>query len=275
MSGIVKLGNDVIMFGSSDCPACIAQIQILNKYFKNSPPTFITYYNIKKYQAPDIIMDKNKNYSIPSWYIPTNNGSGKLQLGVISSPETFNLLVKSERGKKQKFGKIKVSDIGNWAKFKGTFPDGKGINIPNSFINEIDQTWGGGVYSLRSGTVGRELGPKNTNKIFNTNYVNDIRMANPGGPLESAVSLNRKKQILNCKNNKTPGLVTGSKNPQIVGMNGFGGLSLGPAYKYKFIPANFYEGGLSYSTKRPSKINNDTFISKVKTYKPNLKLMKI
>jgi hypothetical protein len=103
------------------------------------------------------------------------------------------------------------------------FPNGKSFDIPNSWTNTIQNKWGSSDF-LNAGTVGRELGPGNTDKIFSNSYFNDIRMGgNPANDLSTALMLNRKCNLDKKANDnlKTPGMIYNSNNPQIVGP-GFG-----------------------------------------------------
>jgi hypothetical protein len=121
-----------------------------------------------------------------------------------------------KRSKKNNFG---VPLINSLAVDGRNFPDGQLFNIPNTFMNQIQNEWGMGDNALNCGTVGRELGPGNIEQIYTTNYLNNIRMAEPAGQLGTALFLNRNCNILHNSSSSYPGLVSSSDNPQIVTSN--------------------------------------------------------
>ena len=94
---------------------------------------------------------------------------------------------KPVKSRTTRFGNV-IPQINTLKMYGKNFPDGQGFKISNSFQEEITKKWGD---PLLSGTLGREFGPGNTDKIYDNNYFNNIRMAYPGGDLETTLSLNR------------------------------------------------------------------------------------
>ena len=310
----IKLGDNAIMFGDiKGCDACKSQDQILKSKFKSG-----------HFLYKHVPINKIKNYpelkdisGIPCWYIPTGNGSGYLQEGVIQNPtkkllqkkllqkkvlsslqkSPLKLLQKSPLKLLQKrrfrFGDV-IPEIGTLAKYGRNFPDGNSFQIPNSWNNEVTNTW---VNPLNSGTLGREFGPGNTDQIYTNKYFNDIRMAYPGGDLDTTLNLNRSCNVYNpvptSGENAYPvlnsaGMIYDSPNPQIVNN------SFGKSNKFKRIRSKFgnlyqqmgtvpeknyllnsktfndmYAGGGTFEPSRPYKVNNSNiFIGQSPIYYP-------
>ena len=236
MRKIYKLGKKPIMFGDiKNCGACEFQDQLLRKKFGKG------YYYLHKHVSLSKLPFHVKGTkgtkgtiltinALPTWYIPTKNGNGYLQEGVIKSVK--KLVINSKKKPKKifkrkfKFGEIATPPIGTLAKLGRNFSEkDPGFTITPSWQQETAQKWGNDV--TLSGTLGREFGPGNTDKIYSNNYYNNIRMAYPGGDLDTTLSLNRAASMYN-ENNKadpvtySPGLIYDSKNPQIVSMMAFG-----------------------------------------------------
>ena len=110
-----------------------------------------------------------KDRGIPTWYIPSGNGKGTFHTGV--RPATTNLLQKNLLQKNIKrrfrFGEDVIPQIGTLAKYGRNFPDGNSFQIPNSWNTDVTNMWSN---PLLSGTLGREFGPGNTDKIYTNNY---------------------------------------------------------------------------------------------------------
>ena len=280
-----------ILFTSKTCGACINQLELIKKHFKGKNNAFINIVDVDKHNVPFI------EYT-PTWYIPNKNGTYSVYNSVISNPKDFDKLVTkgSAFGKrKSRFGENNgpsyLPQLGTWEKYGKNFPNGGGFNVPLSFSNEIEKTWGTGKDALNSGLLGRDQGPGNFNNVLSNGYVNGIRMAPPGGQLETGLNLNRTCNInKNVSTNvASPGLIFNSPNPQIVSMNtGFGknkfgknkfGNSflysqMGKAYGSQYIKdpdtvKKLYGGGLSDNLPRPDKVQNkNIFIGQAPPYNP-------
>ena len=234
----VTLGNRAIMFGNSKCPACLAQYKMINDHYNNmGKKRNISYYDLEKFEAPYFLLNKDGSYAMPSWYLPTGKKSGKIHTGLIKTK--FNQLTTRPTGpaikktklsrnpggvSKASFGSIKTPAIGTLKKYGKNFPDQRGMQITKSFMNRITDKWGTGNNALRAGTIGREFGPKKFNKVYSNKYYNGLRMARPGGDLDTLLSNNRRCNIERRKSSKhnQVGLIYNSRNQQIVGFNNFG-----------------------------------------------------
>ena len=240
----VKLGDQHILFGSSKCPACLAQYSLINKEFLKKKKTGqINYYDLDKYPPPKIIMDRDGNYSMPTHYIPTGKGYGKIVVGLRK-----DLVKATSFGKATGFGKMpkpKLPKFGNAAleapktsyigrpppKFKkpsrfgktsrfgydnpqintwkpfNSFPGGPGYLPGNNF--NIPESFDNKMQTkwgdvTESGTLGREFGPGNHSQIYSSDYFFQPRMARPGGDLDTALNDNSKCNMLS-KDNGLPG----------------------------------------------------------------------
>ena len=279
----VNLGKNPVMFTSPSCPACLAQIKIISDNIKNGN---IVYYDLDKYPAPSFIIDRNGNYSMPTWVFP----DGTIHKGIIKDKKKLNSLV----SKHTKFGSTggaclntdySIPDIDSLARCGKNFPNNKGFEIPNSYMNSVESVWGKGSDALNAGVGGtRSLGPDNIGEMYSNNYYNNIRMAEPAGQLGTALRLNRECNISKGNNTPTfnsPGMIYNSENPQIVGFgvkkkNSFGKLyrQMGPAYSSQYIMGpetirNQYGGGIQYDLPRPQKVgNSDYYIGNFPEYKP-------
>ena len=219
-----NLGDNAIMFGNTKtCEYCKQQDHILKKSFNSGN------YLYKQVTMGKPLKNGMKIKAIPTWYIPTGNGMGILHEGMINSQgikigkkriHLRDLIKKTNR-----FGDT-IPAINTLATDGKNFPDGKGFQIGNSFMTDITNKWGD---PLLSGTLGREFGPGNTDKIYGNNYYNDIRMAYPGGDLDTTLSLNRSCNQYNAVGSPAAdpvvnhaGMIYNSPNQQIVNMTGFG-----------------------------------------------------
>jgi hypothetical protein len=270
-----------ILFTSKTCGACKNQLDLISKHFKGKSNTFINIIDVDKHNIPFI------QYT-PTWYIPNKNGGYSVYDSVINNPKDFDKLVSKgsafgKKTRKTRFGNDDsyLPQLGTWEKYGKNFPNGKGFNIPSSFSNEIEKTWGTGKDALNSGLLGRDQGPGNFNNVLSNQYVNGIRMAQPGGQLETALNLNR-----NCNqkvSTESPGLIFNSPNPQIVPMS-FGKRSkfgnsylyaqMGKAYSSQYIKdpdtvKKLYGGALTDNLPRPDKVQNkNIFIGQAPPYNP-------
>ena len=290
-----------ILFTSKTCGACINQLELIKKHFKGNNNAFINIIDVDKHNVPFI------QYT-PTWYIPNKNGGYSVYDSVISNPKDFDKLVTkgSAFGKKRKtrkpskpgkqckttkFGENNgpsyLPQLGTWEKYGKNFPDKGGFNIPPSFSNEIEKTWGTGTDALNSGLLGRDQGPGNFNNVLTNGYLNNIRMAQPNDQLGTAYALNRTCNIDKkvSTNTASPGMVFNAPNPQIVSMNtGFGKRSkfgdsflyrqMGKAYGSQYIKdpdtvKNLYGGALTDNLPRPNKVQNkNEFIGQAPPYNP-------
>jgi hypothetical protein len=158
----LNLGDNPIMFGDiAGCGACAMQKKILKHAFKNGHFLYIH----SPFSKPVL-----KLQALPTWYIPTGNGNGYLHKGVIDGNGKIKLKDLLERKKPVKrsfkFGQD-IPEVGSLAKYGRNFPNGQGFEIQNSFNQDITKKWGN---PLLSGTLGRELGPGNTDQIYSNNY---------------------------------------------------------------------------------------------------------
>lgn len=216
----LKLGNDAIMFGNKElCGHCKKQDLVLKKHFKSG------HYIYKKVSPGKRLKNGLLIKAIPTWYIPVKNGMGYLHEGLITDKIKLNKLIK-QKPKKRKFGfgADMVPEIGTLAKDGKNFPNGQGFNLAESWSQEITKKWGDPTLS---GTLGREFGPGpgKVDQIYSNGYFNDIRMARPGGDLDTALNTNRSCNIYNPNpspqgGNRDPatytvGMIYDSKNPQI------------------------------------------------------------
>jgi hypothetical protein len=230
---------------------------------------------------------------MPTWEFPSDK---KLIRGIIF-PDEFEKKLK----KINSFGEtdlptrknvpleLTIPEIAPLEKYGKNFPNGKGFEIANSWNEVTKKEWGDDI--TNSGTLGREFGPGNVNKIYSNNYLNNIRMAVPGGDLETALSLNRNCNILNKDIAKTQstGLIFDSKNQQIVPMNNFGNRfiknknnfgnlynQMGPAFEVgneylvdKNTVSNLYGGATQNEPVRPTKVNNNNiYVGQSDNYNP-------
>ena len=271
-----------ILFTSKTCGACVQQIELLKKHFKDDNVK-IMYIDVDKHDLPFIKFT-------PTWYIPNKSGTYSVYDTLITNPKDFNKLVIKAKKKVCKKVKKKVckksrfgDNLGSWARDGKKFPDNEGFQIPNSFMNDITDKWGKGDNALISGSLGRDQGPGNFNNVLSNENVNDIRMVRPNDPHGAALSLNRTCNQTSSVSNY-PGMIYNAKNPQIVNQTGFGkckfGYNLysqmGPAYGSQYLMnkdtvKDLYGGGIA-DYERPTTVKSSTFIGQAKPYTPLTKL---
>jgi hypothetical protein len=287
---LVPLGNNAIMYGDKkNCGYCDQQDKILKKHFKNGT------YLYKKSSINKPVSKLLEGKGIPCWYIPTGNGKGVFHEGLISEKGTKvngkkitlkSLLVK----RKNRFGDA-IPQINTLAKYGKNFPDNNGFQVGNNFLTDVTNKWGN---PLLSGTLGREFGPGNVDKIYSNNYFNNIRMAYPGGDLDTAINTNRSCNLYNSTPSPSgkpadpvtygAGMIYNSVNPQIVGMNSFGKRKknrfgnlynqMGPVpHKNYLLNADWFNknyagGGQSDIIKPHSIQNKQIYIGQAKEYYP-------
>jgi hypothetical protein len=280
-----------VMFGSSDCPACLSQVKILMDHFGNKKGLNIVYYDLKANKAPNFIK-KNKEVMMPTWV----DTDGKIIRGVITDKKKLNTLI--TKGKFS-FG---VPEVGTLAKYGKNFPDYKGFEIPPSFMQDTEKVWGKGDDTLRAGMLGRDMDPSKVNDtVLSNEYFYGPRMAQPAGQLGTMLELNKKCNIVKNGNigMDTYGMIYNSPNPQTVGP-GFGKRKvkktecvpikktikrksrfgdelyqqMGPAYAPGYLVnkntgKNLYNGGIQNNLPRPYKVqNHKIFIGQAPVYNP-------
>ena len=270
------LGPNAVMFGDSGCPACLGQIKLLMDNFGKNYN--ITYYDLSRYPPPAFITDRQGNIMLPTWVFP----DGTIHKGAIVNKNKLKSLI-TTRG--SSFGACTVGDpsipqINSLVECGKNFPDGKGSIIPNSFMNNIKNKWGDDY--LNAGVGGfRSLGPGSNDTYYSNNNLNDIRMYQPGGQLETAFDLNRTcNDVQKNSGESTYGLVYNSTNPQIVGFGKsksrfgksyqqMGGAYLNEPLVKSDTVRNLYGGGIQNDLPRPRSVQNkNVYIGQVKDYNP-------
>jgi hypothetical protein len=104
---------------------------------------------------------------MPTWYCP---GSKSLFVGIIL-PHEF------EKKMKQSFNSFgsSIPEINSLAKYGKTFGTaGQNFNISPSWENDLTSKWGD---PKKAGTLGREFGPGNTDRIYSKDYYYQPRIA--------------------------------------------------------------------------------------------------
>lgn len=257
-----------LLFMSPSCGACKSQKKILNDYFiSQGQYGSVSMINVDKYP------DRFKFVEVlPTWLFPLGNGKCEIKTGVLEPSRIFSFGTK--RG--SRFGKTDIyPGINDLQVYGKNFPNNKEFNKTDSFYKTIEDKWGKGSDTLNAGVGGtRSLGPNNIQEMYNTNYLNDIRMAHPSDQLGTALYLNR--SCGDKSSNKSTGMVSGSGSPQIVdnttGFGNkrrprFGSLPFGPAYgKYKDIGGELYSGGRQNEKPRPNKITSSSYIGQAPGY---------
>jgi hypothetical protein len=282
-----------VVFTSKTCGACIQQVEVLKNFLKGKNG-YIMMVDVDKHDVPFIEFT-------PTWYIPNKNGTYDVYNSVILNPKDLSKLILqkrrtrgtrrtcSRRRRTSRFGQDNdIPSVGTLARDGKNFPDHKGFNIPNSFSNTIEATWGKGNDALVSGTLGRDQPPGSFANVLSNGYVNNIRMDRPGDQLESALSLNR---TCNASSNmfQYPGLIPGAPNPQInSNTTGFGkrnrrrrvcfgnylNSNMGPAYGSQYLinkdtGRQVFGGGLSDNDPRPQGVQNkDIYVGQGAPYIP-------
>ena len=165
------LGPNAVMFGDSSCPACLSQVKMLmDKFGKNYS---ITYYDLSRFEPPSFILERDGSYSMPTWVLP----DGTIHKGVIN--KNLQSLVNGTRnvsfGRNCVAGDGTVPQIDSLAQCGKNFPGGQGMDIPNSFMNTIQNKWGSSDY-LNAGIGGfRSIGPgSSANDIYYSNNKQNI-----------------------------------------------------------------------------------------------------
>jgi len=207
--------ESVIMFMSPGCGACQSQKQALNDYFISQGKTHkLDIVNVDKYPNKFKYIDV-----LPTWmFILPGGKTCVMKTGVLPPQEIFGgSPVKFGRKRSSMFGKTLYPGINDRDYYGKDFPNGKGFNIPDSYYQQVESVWGKGDDTLNAGVGGsRSLGPDKVTEMYNSGYVNNIRMAHPSDQLGTALYLNR---LCNTPKTGSVGMVSGSNNsPQIVDM---------------------------------------------------------
>jgi thiol-disulfide isomerase/thioredoxin len=305
----------IILFTTPECGACQKQNEVLQAYAaKLNREIVINEVNVDKFPDRFGFIEVT-----PTWLViqpDTPNQYFKYE-GIIDEDDLLEMIVNESsssfgRGravKRSRFGsqlinklrkkarsgfgnaKPLMENINNLAFYGKNFPNGQGFNIPNSFYENIEDKWGAGGTALNAGIGGaRSLGPGNAGKLFTNDYVNNIRMVPPGSTDDTFLSGNRYHAMLNNNNNNVyPGLVSDSKNPQIVDKNtGFGSRKrlsrfgslyrqMGPPYGLKgnnyLVGPNtgrqLFSGAQQFEPPRPGGVNDpELYIGTAKLYNP-------
>jgi hypothetical protein len=182
-------------------------------------------------------MSKGGDVAMPTIYAPVKGRTyGTVKPGVVSDPKKFDKITTPKlwtaKGIKnvQKYMNFGVAPkliatppIGVLKKYGKNFPNGKGLQVKNSWTNTVADQWGMKNIT-NSGTLGREFGPKGVDKIYSGKYFNSPRMARPGGDLDTALRtnylafVNQPPKNVNTRKN-VPGLFYDRRAPDFVGFN--------------------------------------------------------
>jgi len=286
----IYLGPNIILFGDHKCPACLTQIKMLTDYFNNLNQSLdVKYYDLRKKKAPNFL---GEMVSKPSWYFPQTKNKGIIIENLVLPDKFIDLMNKksSAFGKSTSWGRkdfennfAQLRDYGK--NFRGS---DTGFQIKNSWTNDLTEKWGN---PIDAGTLGREFGPGNTDKIYSDEYLNNIRMAYPGGDLSETLYSNHNCNLVNNPKAATQmtGLLYDSPNsPQLV-TNQFGRRKkkssfgsnflysqMGPSYELgnqylvkKNTFSDIYGGATQFEKARPNGVQNkNLYIGKSTTYKP-------
>ena len=277
--------ESVIMFMSPSCGACQSQKEMLNDYFISRGKRHkLDTVNVDKYP------DRFKYIEVlPTWmFILPGGKTCKMKTGVLPPEEIFGGSVKfgRARARRSRFGAKPPLYPGiNDSEYYGKeFPNGEGFSIPQSYYQQVESVWGKGDDTLNAGVGGtRSLGPNNITDMYNSSYLNEIRMAHPSDQLGTALYLNR---LCNTPPTGSMGMVAGSNSPQIVDNTAtsfgrrrtrFGNLykQMGPASEIgnqylisKDTGNRLYSGARQFESPRPGGTGGELFISKAQQYNP-------
>jgi len=198
-----------IFYGSSQCGACVKQKKILTDFVNRSGKSITyRYYNLDKYNAPSLIVDRRGSYSMPTWWLPTKNGKGVYKKGIVNPYVILNAVKKSNS-----FG-ADSNSLGLLASAGKNFSNGSGFNNSDTFEDQMKAKWGGD--GLRSVTFGRELGPNGSfSDVYLNNYFKGPGGIHPSGDYGTALALNRTCNTVSNPQRGQYGLVSDSKYKEI------------------------------------------------------------
>jgi hypothetical protein len=238
------------MFGSLQCPACVAQKQVLHDHCVKKGIKFeYFFYDLDRNSTPLFL--RNTQY-IPVWYI-----KGKLIQGLIP-PEKLLNLAKSKNAFGSSDWLPSQSSLRDYEKGNGLFPNGKGFDIPPSWEQQMKKEWGNSTY-LNSGKFQRGLGPgADFNQIYKSDYFHQPRMSRPGDDYDTAMYFNEQCNVLSQKNpDDVPGFFSNSTSGGISPSTMFGRKKRTKSKKTVRFGDNLYsQMGPAYE------INNDYLMCK-------------
>jgi len=265
MGSKIDLGGHVIIFSDPDhYQQCVYQIPV--EIVQKKPKLY--FFNTLVHPVPTEYSIKAKQF----YYIPYNKYSGILTQkwttdNVLRALSIMNPNVPFLR--KSDFG-YTTPQISPLAEYGRNFPNGKGLEIPNSWEQTIKNTWGNDTTA--SATVGNTFGPGNNSEALSSSYFHQPRMSIPGGPLDTYMMLNSR-----CNQSKDPQKVVGTfpestnfgsaQKKKLNKRTRFGNnySQMGPAYggSNQITP---YGGGKQIDTPEPP-LNPDTWVGSAKPYK--------
>jgi len=268
----IDLGPDIILFGDTNCTACIAQYKLLRDHFMSlNKPLSVKYYDLSKNPVP-YFLAFNGVVSKPTWYFPKT----KTLVQSLILPTEFGKLM--GRGGSRFGSEINFNQLAEYGKnFKN--PE-SGFQINNSWTNELTKKWGN---PIDAGTLGREFGPGKTDMIYSKNYYNQPRMLRPGDDLSETLYTNRNCNLLNNPKAQTemvglfyddpkrPDLVANQFGKKSKKRVSFGNLysQMGPAYTDTPLMLNRYSGAQQNEPKRPNGVGNkNLYIGQAPIYNP-------
>jgi len=239
--------NSAIIVSADDCGACDEQKRIIKNYFRGRN-TKIPFINVDKNNGnvPKEIKDSDGSFSTPT-FILYNKGEDKIKIlpGVTDDPDILELLytgnsnfgkrkpvkskkpVKAKKPVKQRvrFGNIQnvIPQLDTLAIYGKNFPDGKGFQIPNSYITDNLKNFNNSDSVLAASMMGIS-NQKDLDNILNNSNYNIPRQVSPNDPLGAMQYLNRTCNIARAPSTmiESPGLIYDSKNQLTVPMTTFG-----------------------------------------------------
>lgn len=267
MASKIDLGGHVIIFSDpDDYQQCVSQIP--DHVIKVKPKLY--FYNTLVHSIPPEYKMTTKRF----YYIPYNKYSGVFSKqwdndNVLRALSIMNPNVPYVRI--SQFG-YSMPPIAPLAEYGRNFPNGKGMQIPDSWEQNIKNTWGNDATT--SSTVGSVFGPGKNADALSATYFHGPRMSIPGGPLETYMMLNSR-----CNQSKAsdPMLVPGqfpestnfgkrrTKRRVRFGTNGLYG-QMGPAYGGS-NKITSYGGGTQVDEVFPS-MNKSTWVGGATKYDP-------
>jgi hypothetical protein len=266
MGSKIDLGGHVIIFSDSGhYQQCISQIPI--SVTKVRPKLY--FYNTDINPIPSGYAVKSKQF----YYIPYNQYSG-----IVSHQWNTDNVLRALSIMNPNVPYIRISNFGYstpevapLAQYGKNFPNGKGMDIPNSWEQNTKDVWG--KDTTASATVGNTFGPGNNGQALTAKEFHQPRMSIPGGPLDAFQMLNAR-----CNQAKSndpmlhPGTFPESTNFGKRRRTGrkarFGNLytQMGPAYggSNQITP---YGGGKTVDSETPG-FGSGTWVGSAKPYNP-------
>ncbi len=268
---IINYGYLPIMFGSKKCPACLMQFKLMDDLFnKLGKKGSVKYYDLDNKKPPIEIIDKDGNYSMPTWYIPKTDGKGMLKKGIITNENILQKIVELDSDhlptKNVSFGGLRKNNTQfgfgsiprkNRKLVRKTVVKATGVRIRRprmGIIRRRNQTRFGASTDYTPTIDGRasaSIFNKSSTKswadingstpgtfersgedYYSKNYFYGPRMGgNPSNDYSTALFLNRNCNNMNTRDySKKPGLLYDSPN-QMISSSGFGGLRRRPVVR--------------------------------------------